>query len=876
MAVQAVEARDQPEDAGGGGDTGSSDERFARLKRFGPPGAAALVFALTLFAIDRLLGHLNYHVVMADLRTLPSSAMALAIVFTAGSFLCLTGYDWSAVRYIGKRLPYHRIALGSFAGYAISNTIGFSLLSGPSVRYRIYAAAGLEAVDVARVAVVSGLAFHVGVSAVAGFAMTLRPNAIAAIIAVPAPALRTLGLVMLFAVAALIAFVFVRRRPLRLWRWTVELPSGSLVMGQLVLSVIEIASAGSVLFVLLPTGDITWFAFITFYCLAIVAGVISHVPGGFGVFESVMLFLLAGSVPAETTTAALVAYRAIYNLFPLLLAAILLAADEAIRKVAPALEAARQIGAWSTRLIPTIMGTVVFIAGAVMIASSATPAVPRRMVFLSNTVPLSLVETAHFLSSIAGFLLLILSRGLFRRLNGAYWLALFMLPVAAATSFAKGWDYEEATLMMVVLVALLPCRREFYRQTSLLDAPFTWGWLLAIAAVVGSMVWLITFSYKHVDYAENLWWEFAFKEDAPRSLRALLAVLLAGTAAGLARLLRPPRHAPDLPVEAEIARAGAIIAAQDRTYANLALLGDKALLFSESGDAFIMYGVRARSWVALGDPVGPQGSWADLAWTFRELADRVGARIAFYQATPEALPLYLDLGLVPLKIGEEAIIDLTAFSLQGRRRREDRNILSRGEREGLDLEVLPTGAATPLMAELQLISDDWLQTKNTREKRFALGAFSAAIVERSPVAVARLHGRAVAFASLMTTPTKAEASIDLMRYSSEAPRYAMQFLFLRLMLHLKEAGFATFTLGMAPMSGMEDHPLAPGWHKLGSFLFQHGEHFYNFQGLRGFKDKFDPVWQPRYLAAPGGLSPLIVMTDVGALVSGGFKGMIAR
>lgn len=863
-------------DAAGDAGGGLIDERFARLKRFGPPAAAALVFALTLIAIDRLLGHLNYHIVMADLRALPVSALALAIVFTAGSFLCLTGYDWSAIRYIGKRLPYHRIALGSFAGYAISNTIGFSLLSGPSVRYRIYAAAGLDVVDVARVAVVSGLAFHVGISAVAGFALALRPDAIAAVVSSPAPVLRALGLAMLLGVAAMVAFVFVRRRPLRLWRWSLELPSGPLVIGQLALSVLEIASAGSVLFILLPSSDIPWFAFITFYCLAIVAGVISHVPGGFGVFEGVMLFLLAGTIPAETLTAALVAYRAIYNLLPLLLAAILLAVDEAVRKAAPALEAARRAGAWSARLAPAIMGTVVFVAGAVMIASSATPAVARRMVFLSANVPLSVVEAAHFLSSVVGFLLVILSRGLFRRLNGAYWLALFILPIAAATSLAKGWDYEEATLMLVVLIALLPCRNEFYRQTSLLDAPFTWGWLLAIAAVIGSMVWLITFSYKHVEYAQQLWWQFAFNEDAPRSLRALLAVFVVGTAAALVRLLRPPRHAPDLPDEASLERAGAIVAAQDRTYANLARLGDKTILFSEGDDAFIMYGVRGRSWVAMGDPVGPQRAWADLAWTFREVADRAGARIAFYQASTEALPLYLDLGLVPLKIGEEAIIDLSAFSLQGRRRREDRNILSRGERDGLDVDFLPIGGGMPMLAEIEAISADWLETKNTREKRFALGAFSPALVERSPMAIVRLNGRPVAFASLMTTQTMAEASIDLMRYSAAAPRYTMQFLFLRLILHLKEAGFATFTLGMAPMSGMEDHPLAPVWHKVGRFLFQHGEHFYNFQGLRGFKAKFDPAWQPRYLAVPGGLSPLIVMTDVGALVGGGLRGMIAR
>lgn len=681
---------------------------------------------------------------------------------------------------------------------------------------------------------------------------------------------------MLLAVAALLAFVAWRRHPLHVWRWSLDLPSGPLVLGQLCLSVAEVAFAGSVLYVLLPGMDVTWLPFITLYCLAIVAGVISHVPGGFGVFESVMLFLLADRMPAESITAGLVAYRAIYNLLPLLVAAGLLAGDELLRQISPAIEAARRIGGWSTRLAPTVMGTVAFVAGVILIASSATPAVPKRMVFLSQTIPLSVVEAAHFLSAVLGFLLLIVSRGLFRRLNGAYWLGLFMLGAAALASLVKGWDFEEASLMTIALAVLVPCRREFYRKTSLLDAPFTTGWVLAIGSVIAGMAWLVTFSYKHVDYTHHLWWRFAFEQDAPRSLRALLAVFFVAALAGLARLLHPPRHTPDPPDLDALTRADAIAATQDRTYANLARYGDKSLLFSEPGDAFIMYGVRGQSWIAMGDPVGRRQDWADLAWTFREDADRLGARIAFYQASPEALPLYLDLGLVPIKIGEEAVVDLVAFSLEGRARREDRNILSRGERDGLDVEILPAGAAGPLTGELRAISDDWLATKNVREKRFALGAFSPSDLDAAPLAVARLHGRPVAFASLMTTRTMAEASIDLMRYTNGAPRYAMQYLFLRLMVELKAAGYRSFTLGMAPMSGLEGHPLGPFWHKIGNFLFQHGEHFYNFQGLRGFKNKFAPAWQPRYLAAPGGLSPLIVMTDVAALVGGGLKGVILR
>lgn len=101
----------------------------------------------------------------------------------------------------------------------------------------------------------------------------------------------------------------------------------------------------------------------------------------------------------------------------------------------------------------------------------------------------------------------------------------------------------------------------------------------------------------------------------------------------------------------------------------------------------------------------------------------------------------------------------------------------------------------------------------------------------------------------------------------------MDFLFTKLMLHARAAGYRRFGLGMAPMSGMASHELAPRWHRFGRLLFDHGETFYNFRGLRSFKDKFDPVWEPRYLAAGGGITPLLTLGDVAALISGGLRGV---
>ena len=134
----------------------------------------------------------------------------------------------------------------------------------------------------------------------------------------------------------------------------------------------------------------------------------------------------------------------------------------------------------------------------------------------------------------------------------------------------------------------------------------------------------------------------------------------------------------------------------------------------------------------------------------------------------------------------------------------------------------------------------------------------------------------IAFATLWLGAGKAELSIDLMRHLPEAPHGVMDGLFIELMLWGRREGYGWFNLGMAPLSGLEDRPLAPAWNRLGAYLFRHGEHFYNFQGLRKYKEKFDPAWEPRYLAAPGGPALPRILLDVVALISGGLGGIVAK
>jgi phosphatidylglycerol lysyltransferase len=594
------------------------------------------------------------------------------------------------------------------------------------------------------------------------------------------------------------------------------------------------------------------------------------------VVESIMVVLLKPYLDPSATLAALIAYRGVYYLFPFVLGLVLLGAHELQPYGARAVGVARGLGGWAPRIVPQVLSGAVFLTGVILLISGVTPAVHSRLAWLGDLLPLGVIELSHFIGSLAGAGLLVLAWGLWHRLDAAYGLAVALLGVGIGASLLKGGDWEEATVLTCVLAALVPARRHFYRKAALSAEPLDTGWILATIAVVGASLWLGLFVHKHVQYRDDLWWHFALHAHAPRFLRAMVGVVGLLLLLGLMRLLRHAPPAVSTPGQEELAHAAAVVATSPDSSANLALLGDKALLFSASGRGFLMYGVSGRSWVALGDPIGDSLDQEELAWTFREQVDRHGGWTAFYEVGADHLPLYIDLGLTLMKLGEEARVPLTDFSLDGSNRRRLRRAQRQMERDGIVFELVLPSAVPALLPELRPISDAWLSLKSTREKGFSLGRFEDRYVSRFPVALARQGGAILAFATVWTTELKTELSVDLMRHTPAAPGGVMEFLFTELMLWGKAQGYQWFRLGMAPFSGLESRALAPLWARVGAFMYQHGEHFYNFQGLREYKEKFDPVWEPRYLASPGGLTLPRILTNVASLISGGIKGVVAK
>jgi phosphatidylglycerol lysyltransferase len=839
------------------------------------PLIVLILFTAALWVLHDALRHFHYHQVLAQLRAIPVSHVMAALGLTILSYLVMTVYDRLAIVYVGHPLEAGKVALASFISYAFSNTIGLSLLTAGSIRYRLYSAWGLSAEEIARLVTFTVMTFWLGIVTVGSGIFLVEPLAIPALGHLSIHSARPIGLVFALVVAGYLLVVLLRKTPLRLRNWDLAIPSPHLAGAQLLVGALDWILAGSVLFVLLPAhSGLAFPQFLGIFLLAQVVALISHVPGGLGVFES-MILLSAPDLPADALLGSMLIYRGVYYLLPLALAALLLGGNELMQRKALFKQATQLAGRWGGIIIPQLLAATTLVSGAVLLFSSATPALPDRLHWLKDLLPLPVIELSHFLGSLVGVGLLLLARGLQRRLDAAYLLTAVLLAAGSAFSLLKGGDFEAALLLGLMLLALLPCRRYFYRRASLLSEPFSFGWSITVLLVLLCSLWLGLFAYKHVTYSSELWWHFALRGDAPRFLRAAVGVIALLLGFALAKLLRPVARDPDLPGPDELAKVKLIIAQAPETQPNLALLGDKALLFDEQQCGFVMYGIEGHSWIALGDPIGPPEVARELAWKYRELVERHGGQTVFYEVGTSQLPVYLDMGLTLLKLGEAARVPLAEFSLEGAERKGLRYTYNRLNREGCSFEVQPATCLPKLLPDLKRISDTWLQDRSTREKGFSMGFFDEAYLKHFPVALVRQQGRIVAFANLWCGSGQQELSIDLMRFDGQAQSGVMEYLFINLMLWGKEQGYQFFDLGMAPLSGLENRPFAPIWHRIGAAVFRHGEHFYNFEGLREYKEKFNPVWEPRYLACPGGLALPRTLLNIAALISG-IKGVVSK
>ncbi len=826
--------------------------------------------------LRHVIGQYRWSDILAHMRAIRTTQLTGAVLLTAAGYGCLTLYDALGLKFAQARVPYPRLALISFMGYAIGHNVGLNTLSGGAIRFRAYSVLGVPAKKIATVVAFGTLTFCLGAAALLGLSLLSKGALSGTVLHLHRSIIVLAGCALLAVVAGYLWLACSRHETLRWRKIVIPVPSPGIAFAQVGVAAGDLLCAAGVLYVLLPLqAHIGFAAFAAMFVIAIAAGIISNVPGGVGVFESVLL-LLFRTAPADQLLGALLAYRIIYYLVPFAAALCLLGAHELWAHRAPMVRLGQIGRTWLGTMTPQASALAVFGAGAVLLLSGATPGFGYRLESLRRVVPLPILELSHLLGSAVGVGLLVLAHGLYRRLDAAWYLTMWLLCAGVLLALLKGFDYEEAIILGSVAVVLISARARFSRRASLIEQRFSASWVVAVMLVLGAALWLVFFAYRHVPYSKDLWWEFAFEAPAPRSLRALLLAAMTAAAYALYRLLRPSKPSILPPSPSDLERAAALIESAHDATANLALLGDKNLLFNAERTAFIMYQASGGSWVSMGDPVGPSSLYESLVWTFVENCDGMAVEPVFYQITPDNLPLYIDLGLTLSKLGEEARVPLDTFSLEGAARADLRHPHRRAQRDGAEFEVVPRAEVAAIMPQLRAVSTAWLAAKSTAEKRFSLGYFDEAYLSHFDIAVVRRAGTIVAFANIWRAGADTVLSADLMRYNEAAPKGVVDFMLVECMLWGKARHFQWFSLGMAPLSGLEEHALAPAWHKLGRMVQRYGEQFYPFEGLRKYKEKFLPVWRPRYLAAPGGLRLAGALLDVTSLISGGVSKILTK
>ena len=515
-----------------------------------------LVPALFLAALMILHHELRlYHLkdILQNLKEISSYQIYLAITLTMISYFIMSVYDVLALRYINHSLPYSKISLASFIEYAFSNNLGLGMISGGSGRYRLYSIWGLSVLEITKIITFCVLTLWLGFFTLGGVVFLMEPQILPAQLKLPFHSVHLLGSIFIAIVAVFVFLNLSIRKPIKIKDWEFSVPSPGILLSQILVASMDWAIAGGVLYVLFPS--IPGFSFFRFLCVflaAQLAGLASQIPGGLGVFETAVILLIPPAVPRHELISSLIVFRGIYYILPLVTATFLLGVQEVFQKWETIRKFHQVFSGWLSVVIPIAFSLTTFLSGVLLLFSGVLPATTWRLIWLKDFLPLPIMELSHFLGSIIGVMLLLLAGGILRRIDSAYVLTSALLGAGILLSLLKGFDYEEAIILSVMLISFLPCRRYFYRRGSLISGRFSPGWIAAVLVVLLCSVWLGLFSFKHIDYSNDLWWSFTLHGDAPRFMRAMVGVFCTAIIFIIWRFLRPSPKTPNQSTSSQI------------------------------------------------------------------------------------------------------------------------------------------------------------------------------------------------------------------------------------------------------------------------------------------------------------------------------------
>lgn len=583
------------------------------------------------------------------------------------------------------------------------------------------------------------------------------------------------------------------------------------------------------------------------YVIASVLGVVSMVPGGLGSFDVFMLMGMSDlGIATDQAVVWCLFFRIFYYIIPFIIGAVFFAHDMG-SQVNEYFDDLPKI--FFQKIAHALVTIFMYFSGIFLLLEAAVPNFTFSNSFLLKVYPYTFFFIHQTTDFIFAVVLITLGRAIQCKVKRAFWPALIVLIAGVINTLWLAPSLPLEIFLGLVIISIILARKELYREQLRysINHMIADGLIFCVTIVVYLIVGLINtpnFTRHHripsvlLFPGQKMW------------LAGFLSLLIAGVLAAL--LLHFLSHAADpfRKQHYDEKRIGALIEKfGGNEVSQLAYLKDKNFYFYQADgedQLFYMYRCDADKIIIMGEPVGNLDYLRESLIDFIKEADRFGYGLVFYETSQQVVMDLHDYGFDFMKTGEEGYVDLDNFTLSGKKRRPQRNLLHKYEREGYKFEIIEPPLSQECLAELRQVSDEWLDGES--EKGFSLGFFADDYLQRAPVAVIKdENGKIVAFANLMPM-APGVLSIDLMRHLKTAPSGVMDVLFVDLFKYGQENGYHKFDLGMAPLSNVGSSEFSFFEEKVAHFIYEYGYRIYSFQGLRSYKNKYVNKWYPKYIA----------------------------
>ena len=595
--------------------------------------------------------------------------------------------------------------------------------------------------------------------------------------------------------------------------------------------------------------DISFMNFIGIFIIAALSGLVSFIPGGFGAFDLVVLLGFKSlGVSEENILLALLLYRFAYYFVPVAIALVLSSFEfgntakkyiEGSKYFVPAKDVTSFLMSYQKDILSKIpsfsLAILVFLTSVIFFINNLT--IIYDGLYDDNHFVYYITLSVH---TSACLLLMLNVKGIFKQSRRAIIFAIISVVLIFAATIYTYASFLLLTWLVVIFVLLIIV----YRRAKVVKRPLR---LKNVFLIV--IISLIVLYINHIIISRTLYALDVYNLEVDTTVLryyfwitiALITLIVASIAWLFDYRYSKSNQNKDLTICEQI-----IHEYGGNYLTHLIYSGDKDYFVHDNESAFLMYRYKSNALVVLGDPVGDASSFESLLEAFYEYAEYYGYDIIFYQVSDRFMPLYHNFGNQFFKLGEEAIIDLTTFTTSGKKRRGFRATLNKFDDLNINFEVIEPPFSKEMIETLQHVSDQWLDGRN--EMHFSVGQFSEEYLSKAPIGIMRNEdGKIIAFCTLMPTYFNDAISVDLIRWLPELDLPLMDGLYLHMLSWGKEKGYRSFNMGMATLSNVGQLHYSYLRERLAGRVFEHFNGLYRFQGLRRYKEKYGPNWEPRFL-----------------------------